>query len=1081
MSSEVSVSVNDAEVSQIRDVGTSSNIGYVSGWMYINQNGQMCGPYIHQQLYEGLHTGFLPGELHVYPILNGNLLNSVPLSYFKQFPDHVATGFVYLNSSLPPVKDPTADENSDKDDNFPLVGDESCWMFEDGEGRKHGPHSLTELHSWCHYGYIHNSLMIYHTDNKYKPLHLESLLNKWRTASLGPEVVHDVNDQGTGSALNFISEVSEEVCSQLHFGIMKTARKVVLDEIVSCIISDSLASKKIHKNHKIEPIIESAKSFPSHGKMSERSDVRKDNVTVVDEVEVCSTVDERCFSGETVRSPRSMKSIGNFENFCAAYMVVCRTLFDSCLQVIWNAVFYDSVLECSSAWRKTKRWTSPSYVVDECIAYKESSVQIEKLPADYDSSSSDVDCPPGFEPQRSVMDVQSHAPSVSSPFEIKKRRNMSSSDTSCDEMEFILEYVLNDLHSSSKLSLVQYFKKLVDEEVKKIVDFPQSSHMKEVMLYSSDLLNQTTEYDSQEAFHVSALIEVDDDRCPAQYPKDPLHQRVLHLPNVSLTNLSKGAFQKLPMHLDDATVDLDELWPAACEESMEQNVSSHFSSEKFRNLPMHLDDASTIPVIDELRPPQSKEVTEHYASSQICRLPLFKLGGHAWKTTFQVALMISRVRIYDCVMRKIKSICLDDAIEKAVTMMQSMRRNESGKKGTMNWMNKKKHEGLERSSETSVLIGTYVYSRRRKLGSKSSASFFQSLAAENTKKTSKRGRRRNIPEATAVGKIVSNLDKKILEHDSCQPPANAATPGKKRSSMHICDQKSEEVAHAVQASKVSKLKRKQLVDDTPHSRSGKVPKLANGIVEHALCKQIDTHKIKRSKSRAVRACPKSDGCARSSMDGWEWRKWASTASPTERARVRGTHIYSGPINSECNGSHSSNFKGLSARTNRVKLRNLLAAADGADLLKSTQLKARKKRLRFQRSKIHDWGLLALEPIEAEDFVIEYVGELIRPSISDIRERQYEKMGIGSSYLFRLDDGYVVDATKRGGIARFINHSCEPNCYTKVISVEGQKKIFIYAKRHIASGEELTYNYKFPLEENKIPCNCGSKRCRGSLN
>lgn len=100
--------------------------------------------------------------------------------------------------------------------------------------------------------------------------------------------------------------------------------------------------------------------------------------------------------------------------------------------------------------------------------------------------------------------------------------------------------------------------------------------------------------------------------------------------------------------------------------------------------------------------------------------------------------------------------------------------------------------------------------------------------------------------------------------------------------------------------------------------------------------------------------------------------------------------------------------------------------------------------------------------------------------------------------------FQVDATKRGGIARFINHSCEvttiktvvpwhdmmdfkltllslsnnvlqPNCYTKVISVEGQKKIFIYAKRHIVAGEEITYNYKFPLEEKKIPCNCGSRR------
>ena len=52
---------------------------------------------------------------------------------------------------------------------------------------------------------------------------------------------------------------------------------------------------------------------------------------------------------------------------------------------------------------------------------------------------------------------------------------------------------------------------------------------------------------------------------------------------------------------------------------------------------------------------------------------------------------------------------------------------------------------------------------------------------------------------------------------------------------------------------------------------------------------------------------------------------------------------------------------------------------------------------------------------------------------------------------------------------------QPNCYTKMITVEGQKKIFIYAKRHIYAGEELTYNYKFPLEEEKIPCNCGSRR------
>lgn len=52
---------------------------------------------------------------------------------------------------------------------------------------------------------------------------------------------------------------------------------------------------------------------------------------------------------------------------------------------------------------------------------------------------------------------------------------------------------------------------------------------------------------------------------------------------------------------------------------------------------------------------------------------------------------------------------------------------------------------------------------------------------------------------------------------------------------------------------------------------------------------------------------------------------------------------------------------------------------------------------------------------------------------------------------------------------------QPNCYTKIISVEGKKKIFIYAKRHIDASEEISYNYKFPLEDDKIPCNCGAQK------
>lgn len=60
---------------------------------------------------------------------------------------------------------------------------------------------------------------------------------------------------------------------------------------------------------------------------------------------------------------------------------------------------------------------------------------------------------------------------------------------------------------------------------------------------------------------------------------------------------------------------------------------------------------------------------------------------------------------------------------------------------------------------------------------------------------------------------------------------------------------------------------------------------------------------------------------------------------------------------------------------------------------------------------------------------------------------------------RIDSDWVADATVRGGRARFINHSCDPNCYTKIFTVDGSRKIGIYAKKAIAPGQELAYDYK----------------------
>ena len=84
-------------------------------------------------------------------------------------------------------------------------------------------------------------------------------------------------------------------------------------------------------------------------------------------------------------------------------------------------------------------------------------------------------------------------------------------------------------------------------------------------------------------------------------------------------------------------------------------------------------------------------------------------------------------------------------------------------------------------------------------------------------------------------------------------------------------------------------------------------------------------------------------------------------------------------------------------------------------LKFNQLQTRKKHLRFARSPIHDWGLYAMERIARGEMVIEYVGEIIRAQVADKREKVYERQGIGSSYLFRIDEDLVVDATKKGNL------------------------------------------------------------------
>jgi [histone H3]-lysine4 N-trimethyltransferase SETD1 len=103
--------------------------------------------------------------------------------------------------------------------------------------------------------------------------------------------------------------------------------------------------------------------------------------------------------------------------------------------------------------------------------------------------------------------------------------------------------------------------------------------------------------------------------------------------------------------------------------------------------------------------------------------------------------------------------------------------------------------------------------------------------------------------------------------------------------------------------------------------------------------------------------------------------------------------------------------------NQVQRAVALSKGESANELsfKFNQLQTRKKHLRFARSPIHDWGLYAMERISKGEMVIEYVGEVIRAQVAEKREKAYERVGIGSSYLFRIDEDLVVDATMKGNL------------------------------------------------------------------
>ncbi len=128
----------------------------------------------------------------------------------------------------------------------------------------------------------------------------------------------------------------------------------------------------------------------------------------------------------------------------------------------------------------------------------------------------------------------------------------------------------------------------------------------------------------------------------------------------------------------------------------------------------------------------------------------------------------------------------------------------------------------------------------------------------------------------------------------------------------------------------------------------------------------------------------------------------------------------------------------------------------------------------KESSIHGKGCYAGGFIPAGAFIVEYVGELIPAEEAYQLEQDSTRSGI---YTFWTDDEWAIDGYREDNTARFINHSCAPNCNYQI---EGQR-VLIFAARDIAAGEELSIDYSYGADGEEVPCCCGAPGCRGRIN
>ncbi|SDQ71201.1 SET domain-containing protein [Paraburkholderia tuberum] len=141
-----------------------------------------------------------------------------------------------------------------------------------------------------------------------------------------------------------------------------------------------------------------------------------------------------------------------------------------------------------------------------------------------------------------------------------------------------------------------------------------------------------------------------------------------------------------------------------------------------------------------------------------------------------------------------------------------------------------------------------------------------------------------------------------------------------------------------------------------------------------------------------------------------------------------------------------------------------------------------RRIAVRRSGVHGKGVFALEPIAAGERLIEYKGERITWKEA-LRRHPHNPAEPNHTFYFALDDGKVIDGKVNGNSARWINHSCAPNCEAE--EIDGH--VYVHALRDIAEGEEVFYDYGLVIDarqtkklKKEYECRCGARKCRGTM-